>query len=97
MTKQAPEEIALKCHMPLEDANKIAGNAGKLLGSGAFVFLGPEGTVKQKRAVAKPRIGSLRSRLGKIMHRLYDLESDVESEKPVKIDFDVDLYQMENF
>jgi hypothetical protein len=42
-------------------------------------------------------MNSLRSRLGKIMHKLYDLESDNEPEKPLRIDFDVDLYQMENF
>jgi hypothetical protein len=36
-----------------------------------------------------------RSRLGKIMPELYNLENGVETEKPVKIELDLDLYQME--
>jgi hypothetical protein len=40
-------------------------------------------------------MNSLRSKLGRIMHKLYDLESDNEPEKPLNID--LDLYQMENF
>ena len=101
LTKQASDEAALKCHMPLEDANKIIGNTAKLMDTNALVFLGarldPEEGVKPKRTVVKTRMGVLRSRLGKIMHRLYDLEAGKESEKPLKIDFDLDLYQMENF
>jgi hypothetical protein len=31
----------------------------------------------------------------KIMPELYNLENCVETEKPVKIDLDLDLYQME--
>jgi hypothetical protein len=85
--------------MPLEDANKIIGNTAKLMDNNALVFLGarlgPEEGVKPKRTVVKARMGMLRSRLGKIMHRLYDLEADKEPEKPLKID--LDLYQMENF
>ena len=101
LTKQASDEAALKCHIPLEDANKIVGNAAKLMDNNALVFLGarlgPEEGVKPKRTVVKVRMGVLRSRLGKIMHRLYDLEADKEPEKPLKIDLDLDLYQMENF
>jgi hypothetical protein len=33
--------------------------------------------------------------LGKAMSELYDIEGSVESEKRLKIDLDVDLYQME--
>jgi hypothetical protein len=36
-------------------------------------------------------------RLGRIMPELYNLENGTESEKPVKIDLDLDLYQMEDF
>jgi hypothetical protein len=85
--------------MPLEDANKIIGNTAKLMDNNALVFLGarlgPEEGVKPKRTVVKTRMGVLRSRLGKIMYRLYDLEAGKEPEKPLKID--LDLYQMENF
>jgi hypothetical protein len=101
LTKQASDEAALKCHMPLEDVNKIVENTAKLMDNNALVFLGarlgPERRVKPKRTMVKARMGVLRSRLGKIMHRLYDLEAGKEQEKPLKIDLDLDLYQMENF
>ncbi len=101
LTKQASDEAALKCHMPLEDVNKIVGSTAKLMDNNALVFLGarlsPEEIAKPKRTVVKARMGVLRSRLGKIMHRLYDLEAGKEQEKPLKIDLDLDLYQMENF
>jgi len=101
LTKQASDEATLKCHMPLEEATKIIGNTAKLMDTNALVFLGarlsPEERVKPKRTVVKARVGVLRSRLGKIMHRLYDLEAGKEPEKPSKIDLDLDLYQMENY
>jgi hypothetical protein len=34
-------------------------------------------------------------RLGKITPELYNLEDNTESEKPVKIELDLDLYQLE--
>ncbi|MCJ7559885.1 hypothetical protein MUO79_04615 [Candidatus Bathyarchaeota archaeon] len=99
MTKQASDEAALKCHMPLEEADKIIGNTAKLMDSNALVILGAhvnfEEEVKPKHTMVKTRVNSLRSRLGRIMHKLYDLESDNEPEKPLNID--LDLYQMENF
>ena len=99
MTKQASDEAALKCHMPLEEADKIIGNTAKLMDNNALVILGAhvnfEDEVKPKRAVVKARMNSLRSKLGRIMHKLYDLESDNEPEKPLNLD--LDLYQMENF
>jgi hypothetical protein len=101
LTKQASDEAAMKCHMPLEEANKIIENTAKTMDNNALVILGAhanfEDEVKPKRTLVKTRVNSLRSKLGKIMHKLYDLESDNEPEKPLRIDFDVDLYQMENF
>jgi hypothetical protein len=43
----------------------------------------------------KTQIDFVKSRLGKNMHKLYDLEPDNEPEKPLNIDLGVDLYQME--
>ena len=101
MTKHASDEVALKCHMPLEEANKIIENAAKILDNSAFVMSGAHVNLEQegklRHASVKTRIKSLRSRLGKIMHRLYDLETGSEPEKRLNLDFDVDLYQMENF
>jgi hypothetical protein len=89
----------MKCHMPLEEANKIIENAAKMMDNNALVICGahvdPEQEGKPKRALVKTRMNLLRSRLGRIMRRLYDLESDSKPEKPLNID--LDLYQMENY
>ncbi len=99
MTKQASDEAALKCHMTLEEGNKIIENTAKMMDITALVVcsaqMHPEREGKPKLAIVRTRVNSLRSRLGRIMHRLYDLESDNEPEKPLNID--LDLYQMENF
>lgn len=100
MTKQASDETTLKCHMPLEEANKVSPCVTEAIVKNALVIrsasVRPEQEGKCKRTVVKTRV-SLRSRLGRIMRRLYDLESGNEPKKPLRIDFDVDLYQMENF
>ncbi len=101
LTKQVADETALKCHLPLDEANKIVENTAKLMDSNAHVILGAhsnfEEVAKPKRALVKARVNSLRSRLGKIMQKLYDLEPDNKPEKKLNIDFEMDLYQMENF
>jgi hypothetical protein len=101
LTKQASDEATLKCHVVIEEANKVVESATKMMDNNALVIcsaqLNPEQEGKPKLTIVKTRINSLRSRLGKIMQRLYDLESGNEPEKPLKIDFDCDLYQMENF
>ena len=97
MTKQPPDETGLKCHVTLEEGAKVSvtdaivTNALAIYGS--YVEPLPEG--KPKRALVKNRVVSLRSRLGKIMRRLHDLETEGEPEK--KLNVDLDLYQMENF
>lgn len=52
---------------------------------------------KPKPPPVNARTSSVKSRLGKFMHKLYNLESSDEPEKPLKIELDIDLYQMENF
>ena len=92
MTKQPSEETALKCHMTIEEANKVGdGNALVICGAQANHMLEDKLAVPSNRTVIKLK----RSRLGKIMPELYNLEDSTESEKPVKIDLDLDLYQME--
>jgi hypothetical protein len=99
LTKQASEEATLKCHMPIEEGNKIIEGVAKMMDITALVVCGaqvhPEREGKRKGALVKTRVSLLRSRLGKIMRRLYDLESSDEPEKPLNID--LDLYQMENY
>jgi hypothetical protein len=84
----------------LEEANKIVEGGVKLMDVDSLAFLGANVVsgrrVKPKRVQVKTRVSSLRSRLGRIMHRLYDLEPDNEPEGTTKIELDVDLYQMES-
>jgi hypothetical protein len=99
LTKQAPDENALRCHVALEEANKVASSVAGLLEKNAFVI--PDGhidfgeEVKPKVRLAKAKMNSRRNRLGKITQKLYDLEPHGKPEKALNID--LDLYQMENF
>jgi hypothetical protein len=84
----------LKCHMTVEEAKKVGeGNALVICDEQDS----PELEDKPEVTPIRTGIKSNRNGLGKIMAELYDLENCVESEKPVKIDLDLDLYQMENF
>ena len=92
MTKQTVDETALKCHLTVEEANKIAdGNALVICDTQDSSELEDKFEGTQIRT----GINSETNRLGKIMSELYNLENCNESEKPVKIDLDLDLYQME--
>ena len=101
MTKQVSDETALRCHVPLAEGNKVSPSVTEVIVKSALVIrsssVESEQDGKRRRAIVKNRVSLLRSRLGRIMRRLYDLESGNEPEKPLKIDFDCDLYQMENF
>jgi hypothetical protein len=78
--------------MTIEEANKVGdGNALVICGAQANHMLEDKLEVPSSRKVIKFR----KTRLGKIMPELYNLEDSTESEKPVKIDLDLDLYQME--
>ena len=92
MTKHTPDETALKCHLTLEETNKIVeDNTLAVCNVPASPQLEGKVEVTQIRTGSKPK----NSMLGKIMPELYNLEENVKSEKPVKIDLDLDLYQME--
>ena len=99
MTKQAPDENALRCNVALEEANKVGSSVATLLEKNAFII--PEARVefdeegKPKVRLARVKMNSRRNRLGKITQKLYDLEHYEGQEKPLNIE--LDLYQMENF
>ncbi len=106
MTKHAVDEGFPKYHMPLEEANKLIEENIKVLDSSSLGIcpanvksvhkVGTEPTISAA-IVAKPKTNSIKTRLGKIMHKLYDLESDDAPEKPLNVNLDVDLYQMEKY
>ena len=99
MTKQSSDETGLKCHVTLEEATKVSPIVTDAIVKNALVIRGSsirsEQEGKRRRALVKTRVSLLRSRLGRIMRGLHDLESGNEPEKPLNID--LDLYQMEDF
>ena len=101
MTKQTADETTLKCHVTVEGANKVSENVTKMMDNNALIICdvnaSPEKEDQLKTTPIKTGIKSETNRLGKIMPELYNLENCIVSEKPVKIDLDLDLYQMENF
>lgn len=88
LTKHPADENPLKLHVEL---NKI-GDVDALLVCGSQVGAELEENIE---VVPVKNEMETKSRLGKIMLELYDLEKCVEPEKPVKINLDLDLYQME--
>jgi hypothetical protein len=99
LTKQVADEAALKYHVTLEEGSKVSSSVTEAVVKNSLVICGahvdPEQEGGCKRALVKTRLSLLRSRLGRIMRRLYDLESSGEPEKPLNVD--LDLYQMENY
>jgi hypothetical protein len=91
LTKHTPDETSLKCHLTIEETNKIEDNALAVCNVPPSPQLKSEIDVTQIRTGIKPKT----SILGIGMPELYNLEENVKSEKPVKIDLDLDLYQME--
>lgn len=98
MTKHSTEEITMKCNVALDQADRVrSGIAGVLDKNGLSTRSKPIGTEvkmdpKVKLIVIRKEIS--KNRLEKIMSEIHDVENG-EREKPVKIELDVDLYQME--
>ena len=88
--------------MPLEEANKIIENNMKMIDSQTLTLCGPSLSATSPRQpqpklqAPKTKTG-FKSRLGKIMHKLYDLEPESAPEKPLNVDLGVELYQMEDY
>jgi hypothetical protein len=79
LTKHVPDD-ALKCQLSVEEPkNLVEDNA--LVVSGVTQI--------------SPGINTKRDILEKMVPEIYSLEDRAESEKPVKIDLHLDLYQME--
>jgi hypothetical protein len=99
LTKQLSDETALRFHVTLEERNKVSPSVTEATVNDALAIhsssVRPEHEGKRRRALGKAKVSLLKSRLGRIMRGLYDLESDNEPEKPLNVDFG--LYQMENF
>ena len=101
MTKHIADETTLKCHISVEGNNKVSESATKIMDNNARVIYdvnaSPEKENQLKTTPIKTGIKSETDRLGKIMPELYNLENCIGSERSVKIDLGLDLYQMENY
>jgi hypothetical protein len=105
LTKHLPDEIN-KLHMSLEDAHDLITenvilNSATLNVSHSLVTgkINSLNKVQAKPLIirTKPKASSMKNRLGKILHKLYDLEPETALEKPLNVDLCINLYQMENF
>ena len=93
LTKHLPEEIAVKCPIGLEEAYKLKGGSTELLDQSALAVCGASSEDAAKSAVAVVQ-KITQSGLEKVLSSIYDLENGVR-EKPLKLELDLDLYQME--
>lgn len=100
MTKQSPDEITVKCHINLDEVDKVRSRVAGVLDKNALSIrsaqIRPEDEIESKVEVVMVQKKICQSELGKIMSKLYDVETGVEREKPSKIDLGLELYQMEN-
>jgi hypothetical protein len=91
LTKHVPDD-ALKCQLSVEEPkNLVEDNALVVSGVQANPELESDIEVTQ----ISPGINTKRDILEKMVPEIYSLEDRAESEKPVKIDLHLDLYQME--
>lgn len=98
MTKQASDEVALKCNMSAEEVNKSEGIPA-IVDSNALVIPDANISIETKgqfnRVPIKAGLKVEKSRLGNVLLELYDIEGFVEPRKLKKVDLGLDLYQME--
>ncbi len=87
--------------MTVEGTNKVGESVVKMTHNDALIVCDVNSDIERKdqpkTTPIKTGIEAKRNKLERIMPELYNLENCNESEKPVKIDLDLDLYQMENF
>ncbi len=107
MTKQAPDEAILKCHGTIEEVPNVNEGVTDMLEKNALAICGarfsPVNSIDSKHS-SKARIrhvgakmSSFKSRLERIMRKLYDLDPDNGPEKPLSVDLGVNLYQLEDY
>ncbi len=90
MTKQVHDVLGVE-DLKVEVIPQIIDNT--IVISASHATRKPRGKVKAR--VAKAKVAAKRSRLEGIMGHLYDLEDNVDPDKPLNVD--LGLYQMENF
>ena len=103
MTKHIVDDGLPKYLTPMEETSKVIEHNINILehdpleNCSARLSHVPSNAPKRSEMRTQAKINSLKSRLGKIMHKLYDLEPDNAPEKPLSVELCVDLYQMEKY
>jgi len=100
LTKQSPDEITVKCHVNLDEGEKARTRTTDVLNKNSLAIrsaqITPEERIERKiKAVIIQKNKISQTEVGKIMSKLYNIETAVEREKPSKIHIDLELYQME--
>ena len=85
MTKHAADENALKYSLTVEEPRKLIED--KLL-----VVCDAQASLELKSNL---EVTSIKTGTKEMRLELYNIEDSVESDKPMKIELDLDLYQME--
>jgi len=104
---QPSDDAHFNLSIPLEDGVKADPDIIDLFDKNTLSLCASQSTPiksrqasKRKSALldnrTKSKTQTVKTRLGKIMNKLYNLEPTTQPEKPLNIDFGVDLYQMED-
>ena len=91
MTKHAPDEAVLKCNLTIEEVKIVESTPLVICDTPTSPKLENKLEVNPVRTGIEMKSNGLETD----MPELYDLEEGVKAEKPVKIELDIDLYQME--
>ena len=91
MTKPTPEDT-LKCHLTVEEPKELIEKNTIVVSN---VQTSPELNNETQVSQITTEIKPIRKEPQKTVPQLYNLEDYAEPEKPVKINLDLDLYQME--
>lgn len=92
MTKHSADENALKYNLTVEEPKKLVEDNALVVCDAQVI---PELKSKLEVTSIKAGIKSKKTGLEKMVPELYNLEDSVKLERPVKIELDLDLYQME--
>ncbi len=99
LTKQPADEIAIKCHVSLDHTAKVRSEVAGIFEKNALSIpsppVGSKVEIVRKVKLVATRKEIFKAELENVMSEICNIEDNVEPEKPVKIDLQVDLYQME--
>lgn len=92
LTKQTPTDNTLKLHLAVEENNKATEAPTICFNK---IPVNPE--IEQAPQITRinNEIVAIKKRMELAVPEIYNLENCSQNEKPMKIDLDLDLYQME--